>query len=103
MSHFSHLTMLILAGLIFHGMPSVTETTLRFTGGYAPLPVIVIAFGLAGVVPVLLLIVVLVAGQGTSGLIASALAAIAFLAGILVERWLFFATARHAVMNYYGG
>ena len=23
--------------------------------------------------------------------------------GLLVERWLFFAEARHAVMNYYGG
>jgi len=23
--------------------------------------------------------------------------------GMLVERWLFFAEARHAVMNYYGG
>jgi DMSO reductase anchor subunit len=61
-----------------------------------------VAFGLAGVVPVLLLIVVLVSGQGTSGVIASALAAICFVAGILVERWLFFAEARHAVMNYYG-
>ena len=30
-------------------MPTVTETTLRFTGGYAPLPVIVLAFGLAAV------------------------------------------------------
>ncbi|MFC5454191.1 hypothetical protein [Prosthecobacter fluviatilis] len=28
-------------------MPSVTETTLRFTGGYPPLPVLVLAFGLA--------------------------------------------------------
>jgi DMSO reductase anchor subunit len=61
-----------------------------------------VAFGLAGVVPVLLLIVVLVSGRGTSGVIASALTAICFVAGILVERWLFFAEARHAVMNYYG-
>jgi DMSO reductase anchor subunit len=61
-----------------------------------------IAFGLAGILPVLLLIAVLVAGQGTSGLIASALAVVCFVAGILVERWLFFAEARHAVMNYYG-
>lgn len=29
-------------------MTPQTETTLRFTGGYAPLPVIVLAFGLAG-------------------------------------------------------
>ncbi len=28
-------------------MPSVTETTLRFTGGYPPLPVLALAFGLA--------------------------------------------------------
>lgn len=29
-------------------MPSVTETTLRFTGGYPPIPVVVLAFALAG-------------------------------------------------------
>ncbi len=61
-----------------------------------------IAFGLGGLVPVLLLIAVLFTGQGTSALLASALAIIAFATGILVERWLFFAEARHAVMNYYG-
>ena len=31
------------------------------------------------------------------------LAALCHLAGVIVERWLFFAEARHAVMNYYGG
>jgi len=31
------------------------------------------------------------------------LALLAFCIGMLVERWLFFAEARHAVMNYYGG
>jgi DMSO reductase anchor subunit len=61
-----------------------------------------LAFGLGGVVPVLLLIAVLVTGQGSSAIIASALAVLAFTIGILVERWLFFAEARHAVMNYYG-
>jgi DMSO reductase anchor subunit len=61
-----------------------------------------LAFGLGGVVSALLLIAVLVAGQGASAVIASALAVVAFTAGILVERWLFFAEARHAVMNYYG-
>jgi hypothetical protein len=30
-------------------MPSITETTLRFTGGYPPLPVVVVAFVLAGI------------------------------------------------------
>jgi DMSO reductase anchor subunit len=61
-----------------------------------------IAFSLGGVVPELLFIVVLVAGQGALSVVASALAAIGFACGILVERWLFFAEARHAVMNYYG-
>jgi DMSO reductase anchor subunit len=61
-----------------------------------------IAFGMGGIVPVLLLIVVLVAGQGTLSILASVLAAVAVACGILVERWLFFAEARHAVMNYYG-
>ena len=33
----------------------------------------------------------------------SALAALSHVAGLIVERWLFFATARHAVSLYYGG
>ena len=36
------------------------------------------------------------------GAIASVLAAIAQLAGMLVERWLFFAEAKHTVTLYYG-
>jgi sulfite dehydrogenase (quinone) subunit SoeC len=31
------------------------------------------------------------------------LAAICHYSGVFIERWLFFAEARHAVMNYYGG
>lgn len=58
----------------------------------------------AGVPAVLL---VLLAATGLqAGLAAALLAAIALAAcfgGLLVERWLFFAEARHAVMNYYGG
>jgi DMSO reductase anchor subunit len=61
-----------------------------------------IALGLGGVVPVLLLIVILVSGQGMLSVAASVLAVIGFVCGILTERWLFFAEARHAVMNYYG-
>jgi DMSO reductase anchor subunit len=61
-----------------------------------------IALGLGGVVPVLLLIGILVAGQGALSIAASVIAVIGFICGILVERWLFFAEARHAVMNYYG-
>jgi DMSO reductase anchor subunit len=36
------------------------------------------------------------------GVIASVLAAIVQLAGMLVERWLFFAEAKHTVTLYYG-
>ena len=36
-----------------------------------------------------------------AGIVLAAAASLSFTAGILVERWLFFATARHAVMNYY--
>jgi DMSO reductase anchor subunit len=61
-----------------------------------------IALGLGGVVPVLLLIAILVAGQGRLSIAASILAVIGFVCGVLTERWLFFAEARHAVMNYYG-
>lgn len=56
-----------------------------------------------GFVPLVLLLYSAVAD--TSPAVAaslSALAALAFFAGTLVERWLFFAEARHAVMNYYG-
>ena len=46
---------------------------------------------------------VLVAGSGTGlALAASTLAALSALAGTLVERWLFFAEARHVVTLYYG-
>ena len=31
------------------------------------------------------------------------LTALCHIAGVVIERWLFFAQARHAVMNYYGG
>lgn len=61
-----------------------------------------LALACGGVVPVLLLALATVAGGGPA--LALALLAVLFHAiGILAERWLFFATARHAVMNYYGG
>ncbi|WP_353645659.1 DmsC/YnfH family molybdoenzyme membrane anchor subunit [Mesorhizobium sp. WSM2239] len=65
----------------------------------------VIAFLLGGAAPVLLLLVLLLAGAG-AGLSASLIALLAgccYAAGVFVERWLFFAEARHSVMNYYGG
>jgi DMSO reductase anchor subunit len=40
------------------------------------------------------------AGQGGVGLLAAA--AICFLGGVLLERWLFFAQAEHVVRLYHG-
>lgn len=55
-----------------------------------------------GVLPLLFLAGALLAGSGAA--LALVLVAVPFhVLGIVVERWLFFATARHAVMNYYGG
>lgn len=64
-----------------------------------------IAFGLGGVLPALL--------AALAGLLAGSLpftasflmllALSAYVPGLFIERWLFFAEARHAVMNYYGG
>ena len=43
------------------------------------------------------------AQPGWPAALVAGVAALASLLGIVVERWLFFAEARHAVMNYYGG
>ena len=63
-------------------------------------------FGLGGVVPVALLLGLLALGA-THGLPSRRPSpcspSLSHVAGMLVERWLFFAEARHAVMNYYGG
>lgn len=62
-----------------------------------------IAVVTGGIVPaVLLLALAALGGQGTLPTTIAALAALAHWAGVFVERWLFFAEARHAVMNYYG-
>lgn len=58
--------------------------------------VIVTAFG----VPIVLLLLSLGFGA-TIGLIASAIAVLSVAAEIVVERWLFFAEAKHVVMHYY--
>jgi DMSO reductase anchor subunit len=54
-----------------------------------------------GVVPAALLAIVAVAGAGWQALLLQSVAVLLFAAGIAVERWLFFAEARHAVTNYY--
>jgi DMSO reductase anchor subunit len=58
----------------------------RFAGYYVPAALTFAALGLGG----------------PGGIAAAALAAFAALAGTLVERWLFFAEAKHAVTLYYG-
>lgn len=62
-----------------------------------------IAVASGGAVPFLLVLMLLATGaQGWPALFAMLLALAAHALGMLVERWLFFAEARHAVMNYYG-
>lgn len=65
-----------------------------------------IAILLGGLVPVALLLVAILAasamGPGLTAFLAALLAVLSHYAGVFVERWLFFAEARHAVMNYYG-
>ncbi|GLS28645.1 DMSO reductase anchor subunit [Mesorhizobium albiziae] len=58
-----------------------------------------------GVVPAVIALVLPIAGSdgGLIAALAMALAVAAHVLGMLAERWLFFAEARHAVMNYYGG
>lgn len=60
-----------------------------------------IALGLGFVVPLVLTLVAAFA-PGAVGTAAALIAALAASAGILVERWLFFAEARHTVTLYYG-
>jgi DMSO reductase anchor subunit len=65
-----------------------------------------IAILLGGLIPVALLLVAILAasamGPGLTAFLAAFLAVLSHYAGVFVERWLFFAEARHAVMNYYG-
>jgi DMSO reductase anchor subunit len=64
-----------------------------------------IAVVLGGAIPALALLLLAILGQ-VPGTIAAMIASVAVLShviGMLAERWLFFAEARHAVMNYYNG
>jgi sulfite dehydrogenase (quinone) subunit SoeC len=65
----------------------------------AKLWVIALVFGVA--LPILALLLALAIGGGPTAQIALVLGVVAYVLGILVERWLFFAEAKHAVMNYY--
>ncbi|MEO3385631.1 DmsC/YnfH family molybdoenzyme membrane anchor subunit [Mesorhizobium sp. CAU 1741] len=63
----------------------------------------VIAVLAGGALPVALALIVLATGAtGALAAIALGIAVLSHGLGMLVERWLFFAEARHAVMNYYG-
>jgi DMSO reductase anchor subunit len=58
-----------------------------------------VALVLGGVVPVAILALVALSGAPA---ILNLAAALSMLAGLLAERWLFFAEAEHAVSLYYG-
>jgi DMSO reductase anchor subunit len=60
-----------------------------------------IALMAAFVIPAILLATMLL-GNSTVSIVSSTLAVLIGGAGILVERWLFFAEARHTVGLYYG-
>jgi len=60
----------------------------------------VIAFASGIVLPLLALLMAMAVG-GVPGLFLMVFAVLAHLLGLFVERWLFFAEAKHAVMNYY--
>ncbi|UXN59770.1 dimethyl sulfoxide reductase anchor subunit family protein [Phyllobacterium zundukense] len=62
---------------------------------------LMIAFVFGVVLPILALLLALAIGGGLAAQIALVLGVVAYTLGIFVERWLFFAEAKHAVMNYY--
>jgi len=57
---------------------------------------------LFGVVPAMLIALAALAWGTTWAAVLSGTAVVVHIAGMLVERWLFFAEAKHAVMNFYG-
>ncbi|MBD0416411.1 dimethyl sulfoxide reductase anchor subunit family protein [Oryzicola mucosus] len=87
--------------------PHVNENYLTREMGYkvarkhaAKLSLLATAAG--GVLPCLFLSIAALSGTWMAATLCT-LAVAGFALGMLVERWLFFAEARHAVMNYYGG
>ncbi len=61
----------------------------------------VIAFVCGAILPILALLIAMVVGSGLAGQLVLVIGVIAHFLGVFVERWLFFAEAKHAVMNYY--
>jgi DMSO reductase anchor subunit len=61
-----------------------------------------ICLGLIGAIPVLLAMAMLFSPLAANAILAC-IAALSVTAGLFVERWLFFAEAKHVVMLYYGG
>ncbi|MDR6632847.1 DMSO reductase anchor subunit [Phyllobacterium sp. 1468] len=61
----------------------------------------VIAFICGAILPIVALLLAMTIGEGLTAQIALVFSVIAYVFGILVERWLFFGEAKHAVMNYY--
>jgi DMSO reductase anchor subunit len=63
----------------------------------------VLSIIIGGGLPIILFgLVAMSAANGNAATAVSLIAAISYLSGVFVERWLFFAEARHAVMSFYG-
>ncbi|MCB2039021.1 MAG: DMSO reductase, partial [Ottowia sp.] len=58
--------------------------------------------GLGAIVPGLALAATAAMASGTGAALLATLALASHVAGMLTERWLFFAEAKHTVMLYYG-
>ncbi|PSH69795.1 DMSO reductase [Phyllobacterium brassicacearum] len=61
----------------------------------------VIAFGCGAILPILALLLSMAIGGGLAAHVVLGVGILSHLIGVFVERWLFFAEAKHAVMNYY--
>lgn len=61
----------------------------------------VIAFICGAILPILALLSSMAIGNGLAAHVILGMGILSHVVGIFVERWLFFAEARHAVMNYY--
>jgi sulfite dehydrogenase (quinone) subunit SoeC len=61
----------------------------------------VVAFFFGAILPILTLLIAMAAGSGATAQLGLIAGVVAHFLGVFVERWLFFAEAKHAVMNYY--